>query len=1662
MIRKCFFFLLLLLTFVCQVRAQVAGLFKDQASFTNDVKTMMELSKQEPSIAAGNNIQTVYSSTSDPVKKKLFEITQFLYQKRKFKSAQYIDFFSAVYAAATVKNVPASDLDSMLYVTQKILEKYDSKQMLTFFTTIRNFFEKDALFATSYNSLYVKGGSYRFRFVEAAPAFDPYDESLLEQKQDQALEDLDDGWEVDPGTLTSPPVEEEMTMEEETVPPAGEENMLSVGYVAPPQPPMEGAVIVFENIDLHIESVNGNAEVKGTNGFLLLKNNVFVGKGGKVDWASAGVNTPDLIEAELKEYNFPITSTRIYSEGAVLNYPAKIDKPVDGIFEFKSVKHKTPDLIAYPRFKSYASNVHVKGLGENIEYYGGISLAGKRVFSSSIDEGSSMIKIKKGEDVIIKSSAAKFELGDSLITSTGGNLVIYMNEGRDSIIHPGVAIKYNKNIPKIRAVKSQGYKYAPFIDSYHKLDISVDGIEWNINESQIDLSIFNAKSQIQAVFESEKYYQANKYASMQGMYRFHPLQMLIGYVGRHKEITDSTYSAQDIAKESKLDIASVRGAMVHLMKLGFIDYNVRSGQIKLRPKATHYVMARRDKADYDNVILYSLSPGAPNASLNLETNDLDVRGVEKVFLSDSLRVFILPDSNHVRFLKNRDFAFNGKINTENFQFVGKDFKFSYDSFLVRLRDIQEIKVAITEKKDKGQAGGKSRVLGNELKYSSGTLFINKPDNKSSRKKFPEYPIFDASTGATVFFTKAHINGGAYDTTIQFKIPPFKVDSLSSDDPHAIGFDGEFKSGGIFPEFKEKLVVMPDYSLGFVHKVPPEGYQLYENKGKFYNKITLDNLGIRGDGEIRYLTTTAWSKDFVFYKDSVITVGTKVQTLAGKHPETKTPDVTFPDMHISEYSMKWQPYKDSMVLADLKSPFELYKSTATLEGKAIITAGGMLGQGSLLTRGSESQSKNFTFKQTEYTGRNAIFKILTEDPTKPALLCNDVKIEFFLDERMAYFSPEVEGVASNVFPYLQYKSSLNRGIWDLDKKKISMKMEEGGDLSKSYFYSTHPQQDSLVFNAKEGIYDMESQVLNINGVPYIKVADGKIFPDSNFVVIHENAVMQTLKNAKIVIDTINEYHHLYDGTIDIRGRKRFDGEATYQYVNLGTDTLSIKFQDFRLQESLKKKGRASTVATGVVIEDDSLSIDDGVLYKGKVTMYADNKILFFDGYVQLVLKGALHYSQWMKYVNNGERNEVVIDVTDPKADNGTPLYTGLHFCPTDSAKLYTTFISQKKITTDHDIFTARGLLNKDAASALYTIAPQEKTEKKTKVGNVYVYNDNTNQIQFSGKFNFTQADDNFTVESAGNGDGDLNTGMYNFNVLQAFTCKGGSAAFVPLGQSLKMMTSSMVSDTVVPDPREYERWSKKQESMPYKLAEIMGDKDYEAYKAKSALTYVPLPEASSAFAKAIVLSDVDFKWNHEFSAWYSVGKIKVSNVLKEDINKSVNGYVEIRKTFKGDIVNIYLEPTASSWYYISYENNRLAVLTHDDVVNGAMRKKSKGEQGSRDKFFYVVAEPMEKEQFKRSFEENYLGKTEEEVTFEQHEQDVIEVPDAELEKREEEPVNNDDGEKKSPYPHEEKLEYERKEGKTIEEPELNREKKEHTVEEKKQLQQDQQKMKNLFR
>jgi hypothetical protein len=288
------------------------------------------------------------------------------------------------------------------------------------------------------------------------------------------------------------------------------------------------------------------------------------------------------------------------------------------------------------------------------------------------------------------------------------------------------------------------------------------------------------------------------------------------------------------------------------------------------------------------------------------------------------------------------------------------------------------------------------------------------------------------------------------------------------------------------------------------------------------------------------------------------------TKPGVNP-TLVDSVKFPLVTVNQHLFKWVPYVDSMYVSTYIDQITVFTDTAEFIGTLSVGKYGLAGNGLLISNGAQTFSKEFLFKEHGFLSRYSQFEIVSDEPGKPALRSDRVKVDLDYTIGKATFNPEIKGVSTDEFPFLQYRTTIDNGTWLIDDRIVIMESKDTNDIPESIFISTRPDQDSLKFNARKATYYIDSLHLFVEGVPFVNVADARIIPDKNQLFIRENAEMDSLHNAKLLIDTVSEYHNLTNGIIKIEGRQKFSGQADYAFINRNGDTLTIAFSRFDLVE-----------------------------------------------------------------------------------------------------------------------------------------------------------------------------------------------------------------------------------------------------------------------------------------------------------------------------------------------------------------------------------------------------------------------------------------------------------------------------------------------------------------
>jgi hypothetical protein len=132
----------------------------------------------------------------------------------------------------------------------------------------------------------------------------------------------------------------------------------------------------------------------------------------------------------------------------------------------------------------------------------------------------------------------------------------------------------------------------------------------------------------------------------------------------------------------------------------------------------------------------------------------------------------------------------------------------------------------------------------------------------------------------------------------------------------------------------------------------------------------------------------------------------------------------------------------------------------------------------------------------------------------------------------------------------------------------------------------------------------------------------------------------------------------------------------------------------------------------------------------------------------------------------------------------------------------------------------------------------------------------------------------------------------------------------------------------------------------------------------------LPES---LRKTLVFNDLKMKWDDEARSYKSFGKIGLGNIDNKQINKYVNGKVELIKKRSGDVLTIYIEIDRNNWYFFTYTRGMMQAISSDAEFNTAIqetkpdKRKSKAKKG-QESYVFMYSTERKKKDFIRKFEE----------------------------------------------------------------------------------------------
>lgn len=1301
--------------------------------------------------------------------------------------------------------------------------------------------------------------------------------------------------------------------------------------------------IVFGKLDLKVYSKRDSSTIYGTEGVYYPTITKWIGKGGKVDWRRAGFD-PAKTYADIKKYSIDATKSTYVIDSVTFYHPDYLDKPHIGTLTEKVLADVEEGTASYPRFDSYDKRILIKDMYKDVDYSGGFSQHGvKFIGSGNAEKDATLIfkkmnHITKKNEPFIEARSKSFVIRPEKIVANKVEVVFYYEN--DSIFHPGVNIDYNVEKHEVVFSKDkEGAGRSPFFDSFHQVDVHVDQISWDMATDWMELKNTTGGAESSAMFESGNYYDEYRYDRIQGTAEIHPLWKIRDHV---KTLGRDDLTVEEVARIFKADISETKVFLINLANAGFMTYDYDKDKVVISPRLHHYVLSRSKKTDYDILQFESTIGGLPNAKLNLLNWDMDMNGVGRVFLSDSQNVVVFPYEQELTLKKNRDFLFDGKVIGGRLDFFGHEFYFSYDDFKITMNKIDSLRMKVPDGPADENGVQALRPVKTVLRDLKGELLVDRPDNKSGLKDHPRYPVFNSTDDSYVYYDKRSIQDGVYNKKdFYMHLKPFSIDSLENFTKEGLAFEGNFVSAGIFPDFEETLKLQPDFSLGFVRETPPSGYPMFGGKGNYKATIKLSHEGLRGDGQLEYLTSVSTSDDFLFYPDSVNGMAQNFTITKQKSP------VEYPPVTGKDSKIHWEPKNDHFYAYKVNEPFQMYEKEVIHHGGLDLSPKGLDGFGNLDFADSYMNSRKFNFKYRDFHADTADFKLKSAVGDSYAFKTSNVQMDVDLDKRVAHFKSNTGGDYVD-FPVNQYICYIDEFKWNIDRKDIDVVSDGEG----SRYVSTHPNQDSLEFRSPLAKFDLTNNIIAAKKVNHIDVADAIIYPDSGNVTIRLQAAMDPLKNSKIVANRVTKFHTFYQADVNVLGKWKYNATGKYDYQDVTGAKQLIEFAKIGIDSA------GQTFGEGVISEEVGFTLSPNFDYKGKAKLFASQQFLTYEGSTRIKHDCPGITRDWLAFDADIDPNNIYIPIpAEPKDASGKPMSSGVVISK-DSTNVYPTFLSKKLKPNDIDIVAAAGYLHFDNESQEYRISNKEKLQGAV-VGGNYVSLSNECIARGQGLLNMGMDFGQVELTPLGRVEHNMNNDSTKFSLYLGIN-------FYFNDECLRVMADKLANHFPPLDAvfygTEYEK----------ALIELVG-KEKTTKLIQELNLYGAFKKLPDELEKTLFLSDVELVWNPKTGSYRYKGFIGVSSVGKFQVNKMVYGLVELTKKRNGDELSVYFEPSDDSWFFFDYKRGMLGAIASHDEFNAQIRdtkddKRTKAGEKGKPNLTYVLSTAIQRRNFIRSFEE----------------------------------------------------------------------------------------------
>jgi hypothetical protein len=372
----------------------------------------------------------------------------------------------------------------------------------------------------------------------------------------------------------------------------------------------------------------------------------------------------------------------------------------------------------------------------------------------------------------------------------------------------------------------------------------------------------------------------------------------------------------------------------------------------------------------------------------------------------------------------------------------------------------------------------------------------------------------------------------------------------------------------------------------------------------------------------------------------------------------------------------------------------------------------------------------------------------------------------------------------------------------------------------------------------------------------------------------------------------------------------------------------------------------------------MPLNDHFNFIGNIKMSADSKNHFYDGVFQMENECLSENRPWVRFASEMDQNDIRIPISLNERDSiNDPVLLGVVYSDFFSS-IYPSLLEKPKAFGDTLLATATGYIRYDKPSQSYLTGSNERLDKKTLVGNLLTFS--TEQCVLKAQ-------------------GDLNIGtalgsvkMTTYGDVSQFTLVDSTR--INLSIALDFFFSSQAFDRLLEDVKvtELGRLDVNTDAFKLFLSNLMGEVEAKIFLDELNLSG-QVKKVPDQLNKSMIFTNLNMVWDRKLRSFVSEGKIGISGIQRNLVNRTVDGYIEVGKRRTGDIINIYLEFSPQIWYFFSYSNGIMQAISSNNEFNSILaslkeNKRTLNTRSDEMAYQFIISTPEARMAFMRKIQQ----------------------------------------------------------------------------------------------